>query len=260
MNRFNDETLVAYVDGELDETTAQQVEAAIREDPETRRRVSLLRQSASLVGDVFRQPQYQQVSPVLAQRFGAQRQPPPARFPRFALSIAATIAAALIGFGVGFWRGGVAQDDFTDRLLDEVAEYHVVFAREGEHQIEVTADRLDEIQSWLGARLGRKLQVPDLSARGLTFRGARLLVVSHQPVAQLVYGFPDQPHRPFALCIAARPREEIPLRTDSQDGLNLALWGRKGFIYVLVGWVDQAFLTAVAAELAPALDDGAPRA
>jgi len=36
--------------------------------------------------------------------------------------------------------------------------------------------------------------------------------------------------------------------------VNLAVWGRKGFIYVLAGWVDQAFLAAVTDELAPSLD------
>jgi len=259
MSRFDDQTLVAYVDGELDEFTARQVEAAISQDPETRRRVDLLRQSAALVGDVFRQPQYQQVSRTFAQRLGTQ---PRATRPvwHFALSIVAAIAAAVIGFGVGFWRGGM-QGDFADRLLDEVAEYHVVFARERDHQVEVTADRLDEIQSWFGERLGRKLQVPDLSHRGLILRGARLLVVSHRPVAQLVYSFPGQLDRPVALCITAGPPEQVPLRTDSQDGVNLVIWGRKGFIYVVAGWVDQAFLAALTAELAPALDDtAAPRA
>jgi anti-sigma factor RsiW len=260
MTRFDDDVLMAYVDGELDEPTARQVEAAIREDPETRRRVDLLRQSAAVVRDVFRQPQYQRVSETLARRFGAPPATPRRPFWRFVVPVAASIAAAVTGFGVGFWRGGVTDSDFTNRLLDEVAEYHVVFARERDHQVEVTADRVDEIQSWLGQRLGRTLRVPDLSGHGLIFRGARLLVVSHRPVGQFVYSFPDQLDRPLALCIAAGPPEEVALRTDVQDGVNLAVWGRKGFIYVLAGWVDQAFLAAVTAELAPALDEtAAPR-
>src|SRR5499426_186326 len=259
MTRFDNDVLMAYVDGELDEPSARQVEAAMREDPETRRRVDLLRQSASLVGDVFRQPKYQRVSETLTRRFGVPLRATLRRpFRRFVVPVAASIAAAVTGFGVGFWRGGVTESDFTNRLLDEVAEYHVVFSRERDHQVEVTPDRVDEIQSWLGQRLGRTLRVPDLSSRGLIFRGARLLVVSHRPVAQLVYSFPDQLDHPFALCIAAGPPEEVALRTDSQDGVNLAMWGRKGFIYVLAGWVDQAFLAAVTAELAPALDDAAP--
>jgi len=258
MTRFDDDVLMAYVDGELDEPTARQVEAAIREDAETRRRVDLLRQSASLVGDVFRQPKYQRVSETLAWRFGASPQATlRRRFQRFVVPVAASIAAAVAGFGVGFWRGGVTESDFTNRLLDEVAEYHVVFSRERDHQVEVTPDRVDEIQSWLGQRLGRTLRVPDLSSRGLIFRGARLLVVSHRPVAELVYSFPDQLDRPLALCIAAGPPEEVALRSDTQDGVNLVVWGRKGFIYVLAGWVDPAFLAAVTAELAPALDDTA---
>jgi len=255
MTLFDDTVLVAFVDGELDESTARSVEAAMEQDPETRHRVHLLRQSASLAGAVFRQPQYEQVSPKLA-KFTASTRPRMAHFRpslRFALPVAASIVAAVIGFGVGAWYGA-AQSDF-DHLLDEVAEYHVVYAREREHQVEVTADRLDEIQSWLGARLGRKLVVPDLSDRGLTFRGARLLVVGRRPVAQLVYNFPGRPDRPFAICITAGPANDVPLRTHTDDGLNLALWARNGFVYVLAGWIDQSLLTGLAGELAPKLDD-----
>lgn len=260
MPRFDDETLMAYVDGELDEITARQVEAAIQEDAETRERVGLLRQSASLVGEVFRQPQYQQVPPTIAHRFGVHPGPLRARgFSRFILPLAAAMVAALIGFGVGFWRGA-SRGDFADLLLDEVAEYHVVFAREGDHRVEVTSDHTDEIQSWLGARLGRKLVVPDLSGRGLIFRGARLLVVSQRPVAQLVYSYSNQPDRPVALCIAAGSPQDISLRTASQDGVNLVLWGRKNFIYVLAGWIDHSLLTALSVDLAPLLDDVTPPA
>jgi anti-sigma factor RsiW len=256
MTHFDDTVLVAFVDGELDESTARSVEAAMEQDPDTRHRVHLLRQSASLVGAVFRQPKYRQVSPKLA-KLAASTRPRLAHFRpswRFALPVAASIVAAAIGFGVGAWHGP-AQSDFTHQLLDEVAEYHVVFAREREHQVEVAADRLDEIQSWLGERLRRKLVVPDLSDRGLTFRGARLLVVGRKPVAQLVYNFPDRLDRPFAICITAGPANDVPLRTHTDDGLNLALWGRNGFVYVLAGWIDQSLLTALAGELAPKLDD-----
>jgi anti-sigma factor RsiW len=257
MTRFDDAVLVAYVDGELDESTARSVAAVIEQDPETRQKVELLRRSGALVGEVFRQPKYQQVAAGLAQTVSTPAQSRWARLRprwRFALPIAASIVAALIGFGVGYWRGA-AEGDFAERLLDEVAEYHVVFAREREHQVEVTADRLDEIQSWLGERLGRKLVVPDLSDRGLMFRGARLLVVGQRPVAQLVYAFPGRFERPFALCIAAGSPQDIQLRTEREGELNLALWARKGFIYVLAGWIDPSVLTALAGELAPKLDD-----
>jgi anti-sigma factor RsiW len=107
-----------------------------------------------------------------------------------------------------------------------IADYHVVYARESEHQIEVPARRLDHIQAWLGERLHRNLLVPDLSDRGLTFEGARLLVVDGQPVAQLVYSAPDRPHEPLALCISFGASGEGAVRTESRDGVRLALWRR----------------------------------
>jgi hypothetical protein len=42
--------------------------------------------------------------------------------------------------------------------------------------------------------------------------------------------------------------------------VNLVLWGRKGFVYVLAGWVDHSLLAAISVELAPVLDDVIPPA
>jgi anti-sigma factor RsiW len=175
---------------------------------------------------------------------------------RVALPAAASIAAAAIlygGYTIGFSQGQQAPG-FSERLLDEVADYHVVYAREDEHQVEVPARQLAQIEAWLGERLHRRIEVPDLSKDGFTFEGARLLVVDGEPVAQLVYLPPDQPHHPLALCISFGAPGEEALNTDSRNGVNLALWRRKGYTYVLVGWAERPFLVQLANQLARKLD------
>jgi len=258
MSRFEDSTLVAYVDGELDVAAAREVEAAIASDPEVRRKTELLRLSGFITREAFRDSKHEIVWPYLARKLlgvgGSTASRPRPRW-RIALPIAASLLAALIGFEAGVWHAKPSGADFADYLLEEVAEYHVVYAREGEHQVEVKADHLDEIQSWLGERLQRKLRVPDLTDRGLVFRGARLLVVEKQPVAELVYSSALSPNRPFALCITAGPIEGLPFRTNEHEDVNLALWGDKGFVYILVGWLDKPALAALAAELKPKLDE-----
>jgi anti-sigma factor RsiW len=265
MSQFEDGTLVAFVDSELDAVTARKVEAAIAVDREMNRKVELLRLSGSIVREAFRSPEYERVSPLLAQKLAglgrsqtgrsqtAQFQKPRSRFSwRVALPIAASIAAAVIGFGAGVRHAGPG--DFAEYMMDEVAEYHAVYAREGEHQVEVKADRLDEIQSWLGDRLQRRLRVPDLTDQGLTFRGARLLVVDKRPVAQLLYSSPQSPDHPFGLCITTGTSAEMPLKMDDHDDLNLAFWAHQGFVYILVGWLDKPELEKISAKLRPELD------
>lgn len=258
MSRFEDGILVAYVDGELDEARAREVEAASARDPELRRKIELLRLSGSVAREAFRGSRDEILSPHLARKnFYARRASVkrPRALARIALAAAASLLIAVAGFTAGTWRGKSGEADFTSSLLDEVAEYHAVFARETEHQVEVKADRIDEIESWFGERLHRKLRVPDLADRGLMFRGARLLVVEKRLVAELVYSAADTESQPLALCIASHPSEGIPLKMEQHDGINLALWGDNSFVYVLAGWLDNPTLAALAAELKPMQDE-----
>src|SRR5216684_1741531 len=77
----------------------------------------------------------------------------------FAASFAAIVA---VGFIAGFanrFTPSPAPGDFSERLLDEIADYHVLYAREDEHLVEVPADRREHIEAWLGDRLEREIRV-----------------------------------------------------------------------------------------------------
>ena len=50
------EALVAYVDGQLDQSETARVEAALAEDPEARETVRRLRESAELLRSAFNEP------------------------------------------------------------------------------------------------------------------------------------------------------------------------------------------------------------
>src|SRR5579859_6337844 len=53
MQRPSDEVLVAYLDGEVDETTAVEVESWLERDPELRSRLQVLTESATQIRDAF---------------------------------------------------------------------------------------------------------------------------------------------------------------------------------------------------------------
>ncbi len=258
MSQLDDSILVAYADGELDAASMRSVGEALEHDPSAREKVRQLQLSTTLIRAVFHEPAYQQVSPELAQAISNPQRTWWSRWKakRFMVPIAASIFAVAI-FAGGIMLGGVMPNrppDFSERLLDEVAEYHVVYARDAEHQVEVPAQQVRHIETWLGGHLYRSLHVPDLSDHGLSFKGARLLVVEGQPVAQLLYVRPDQPQNPLALCISFAAPGESPLRFETRERLNLALWGRKGYTYVLVGWEGKAFLSTLASEVMSDLD------
>ncbi|MGE5538307.1 MAG: hypothetical protein ACM30I_06800 [Gemmatimonas sp.] len=254
METLDDTTLVAYVDGELGPEAAARVRAALARDPAAQEKVRLLRESASLTRRLFERPEYQRVAPELAARFAH----PGARRATMARRMAWAAAAAVVLAGVftGGWFVGqrTAEPSFNEELLADIFAYHAVYARENEHRVEVPADRLAHIQTWLGNRLQRTLVVPDLSSRGLTFEGARLLVVDQQPVAQLLYSVPGQPHKPVALCITQGIPGNHDIEIFKREDMYLALWRSKGYSYVLVGWEDPSVLSDLALRLAPELD------
>jgi anti-sigma factor RsiW len=126
----------------------------------------------------------------------------------------------------------------------QVAQYHRVYAGEKRHLVEVAAAETPHIESWLGKRLEMPLVVPDLTAQGLTFQGARMLVINGAPVAQLIYTPPDG--RALALCIIRSPKEDKPLTASQQDDLHLVDWRTKGYGFVVVGWEDEAQMRAIA--------------
>jgi len=127
----------------------------------------------------------------------------------------------------------------------QVAQYHKVYAREQRHLVEVPAEETPHIEQWLGKRLDDlAFKVPDLSSFGLTFKGARMLVVNGAPVAQLVYLPADG--RAVALCIIHSKKDDKPLTASQQDDLNLVDWRLKGYGFVVIGWEKPDELQAIA--------------
>lgn len=127
MAPFDDATLVAYADGELDAETRREVESALAEDAEARETVRALRESASLLRAAVNEPHHSSVPERLIE--AARRQPARAPAPtggggdgtglawRWALPVAASVVALVIGVG-----GGYQLANLGDERLANVAD------------------------------------------------------------------------------------------------------------------------------------------
>ena len=243
---INDILLMAYVDGELDPETARAVQAAIEADPAARAKMETYTQTSGMLRSAFAAEFYAGHADLLRLRRRARRQ----ISRRVATAAAACVALLLVGFGGGRYSalGGSGLDGF----LDEVAEYHEIYAQETTHLVEIPAEARTEFEAWLGSRLGRSLTVPDLVAQGLRYAGGRMLVVAGKPVADMTYTRQSGP--PVALCVTRLGGHKERLRADERGGLRVAGWTDGAFAYVLVGELDRAaamtVATAAAAQLA----------
>lgn len=251
---FDEEVLSAFLDGELAPEQMQAVEDALVDNPELQAALEVLVFADSMAQSEFADLAAEPVPLALAAAIRAAPEPtdivaaPPVSRRSSGWMIAAAVAGALvIGSGVGFfWGQNTASTQIAANggWLGDIAEYHVVYASQVRHLVEVPAEEADHIEAWLSATLGATVTVPDLSDQGLSFEGARLLVASGRPVAQLVYT--DAEGRVVALCQIGSDTPQDSFASRSIDGVEMISWGGVDANFVVVTDVPQFDLDAVA--------------
>ena len=143
------------------------------------------------------------------------------------------------------------------KWVSQVAEYHTRFSQQPMRSwVEARAnepERLNLLLADLGAALGlgKPLPLPQtLADEGLTFMGARQLVINGMTVAQLAYR--DENGELFAFCVMRNPNGETKPLTKNEYGPDLRLvdWNDRGHRYVVVGYEPIERLNELAKEIA----------
>ena len=119
--------------------------------------------------------------------------------------------------------------------LDDIADYHRIYARQTRHLAEVPASDQAHIVEWLSASTGVTFKLPDLSGQNLTFEGARLLVAGGKPTAQLLYR--NAENEIFAICfLQSDPVQGTTALSESmRNDIGLVSWQKGNAAYVVVG-------------------------
>lgn len=256
--------LMAYVDGEVDAATAREIEASMAADPALAARAQRLRDSASMTraafADVLHEPVPDRLITALG---GVPREAAPAAAggapnvvrlertrattqPRRVLSwaIAAGLVALVVGYGAGQYGqlfapapDGIQLTGSSERWLDHVAGFYNVYASslatKDRLLVDFNAEDVPELEKWFGAKLNRKLAVPDLQARGLAAQGGRLLIINGKPAAQFLY-YSDTGEL-IGLVIAFTDAPYQPAQTDKRGNVNIVHWRNNGYAYAFAG-------------------------
>lgn len=257
IDRSRSEQLSAYLDGELPVSEAQAIEQQLETD------AALRAEFEKLMGaDLIAKTQFEELlnEPVpLAIAKAIQDTPlneaPANNNTNNYFSNFQAIAASIALLGIGVVGGYFIKDYVSSRAIitaevsleqnwiNEIAGYHAVYAKQKRHLVEVKAGSDRHIETWLSKSLAHDFNVPDLSASGLTFEGARLLVVDQIPVAQLMYTSANG--NVVALCVQKRIRTAgmnskmaKPIN-DTINGFDLFYWEHGGADLVLIG--DKGF-------------------
>lgn len=272
MARMDDTMLMAYVDGEVDAVTAREIEAAIAADPVVALRARAMRNSAVMARAAFADSLHEPVPDRLLQVFknvetvaspaaGATNviaMKPRAAAPRRAiigLAMAASVAALVIGYGAGSFNkssltqvAGLQNTAVSERWLDNVAGFYNVYDSslntKDKMLVDFTADDAPELENYFGAKLNRKLTVPDLSASGFTAQGGRLLIVGGKPAAQFLYTSADSELVGIAIAFTDAPY--LPAQTAKRGDVNIVHWRNNGYAYAFAGKLEPERLQELA--------------
>lgn len=251
--RFSQQ-LSAYLDGELSDAEAAQVEAVLADDPAAQAEFDALSRADMAAAAMFDEQLAGAASLDLVRQIkGAELVEPAAGAPARRWpwsSIAAALAMLAVGLAGGYALRGAPTPD-APVWLTQIAEYHKVYAGQTRHLVEVSAQESDHIEAWLGKTTGAPFEIPDLTGAGLTFEGGRLLVAAGKPVAQLMYRTADG--TVIALCLKRSNRgadAEGVMASHRLNGFDLITWVEEGRDVVLVGPQGRDDLLRAARETA----------
>ena len=286
MQKRNDETLVAYLDGELDTADRDEVETWLDSDPAARGRLAALSEATDLVrsayDEIVNEPVPERLiaavrgktakvpeSKVIALRRVVRSRPIGQVFGGgWGLAAAAGLFGLVIG-GAGGLIGGnlllptntaieqkVATATLNNSWLDNAAAYYKLSVNAGDGMlVDVPAsnDSPEALQK-ISQSLSQQVRLPDLKPWGLTFRGARLVAIDGKPAAQLAYTTDNKAIGPLTLLIGSSKQPDVAPTFDQRQGVNQLYWRHHGHAYVLVGQANVGYLWGIANDVAWQLD------
>jgi anti-sigma factor RsiW len=291
MQQRSDDRLVAYLDGELETAQRREVEAWLNADPDARRQLAALAESAHLLRLAFDEVIHEPVPDRLlaaargetapaqadAQKLPFRRHIGAPRLPLrrwVGLPIAASLFGLLIGGSAAYL--GVAKGVLDSaggkqtRLeataannvwLDNAAGYFKLVVAAGDSpsiDVPATGDPREALQK-ISQSLPQEVRFPDLKPWGLSFHGARLVVEEGRPAAELIYTTDNKTTDnkaigPLTLIIGSSKQPDIPPTFDHRQDVNLLYWRHQGRAYALVGQADIGYLWGLANDIAWQLD------
>lgn len=235
-----DWSLHAYADGEIAGQECRALDERLASDPEARAGVEAWKRQKSWLKGAF--------DPVLDEPVPAKIKAALRHHRGFSLSpaaIAAALVLLVIGAAAGWFTSLQMNAPGARQFADLAIEAHEIYTHENRHAVEVAASDGEHLTTWLSKRLGQKLVVPDLTARGYSFMGGRLLAAGAQPAAQLMYE--DQAKRRITIFVAANPSNtETAFLVTQKGNVTACYWLDGPLGFVLTGEASRDEIVSLA--------------
>jgi len=280
MRQPSDETLIAYLDGELEPAERDEVAAALEHDLQLRDRASALTDSAAVLRaamdetlredvpqrliDAARGLRERGVIDLMAERARRMRVATlQQNWGKRRFWTSAAVAASLclvVGASGGYFAAqqpapAPVQQASNPSYFDNLAGYHRLLINAGVNEqglVDVPANG-DQGRKNV-QKLPANFRLPNLKNWGLTFDGARYLIVEGQPATQLFYVSQDKKLGSITMVVGTTAKADTPVLSERRDDMNFVYWRHAGHAYALLGSADVNALRAIAKDIVTQLN------
>ncbi|WP_037312703.1 hypothetical protein [Ruegeria halocynthiae] len=234
--KFSDETLRAYLEGNVDEAEATAIEHAVEADPDLEQRLMALDPFAPVVQTVF------EAIPAEAPQINLPDAPSeaavhPAGGAWRLLAVAASVA--VVAVSATFWATRPAPMGWAE----QAAIYQSLYVPDTIASLDNSNQVLDTQFALAEEQLGRSLNRDALETLpGMELKRAQVLSFNGKPLIQIV--FADEQGQPFAFCVIRQGAgaSDKDVKQAVLSGLATASWSQDGYGYMLIGSSDQSEL------------------
>lgn len=267
MQRPSDEVLVAFLDGELDETRFTEVEMWLDRDPALRARLTKLNETTALVREAFEEVLREPVPVHLLQA----AHPKPSvtvlpfrqKLPSFGTkgiaarwwvgtAAAASVACIMFGASIGYIAAGGnspfdTQKPVQQAWLDNVVGYHNMFIDSA--NASGAENSMFDVPAGAEKALPADILIPDLKPWSLTFEGARKIFLEGKPAYQFFYVTDNKQLGPISLTVTNTTKADSVPTLDRHANVNTLHWYHAGHGYAVMGQADKGYMWGLANDI-----------
>jgi anti-sigma factor RsiW len=233
---YNDEAIVAWIDGEMCHADAQKFEEELRRDERLSGRTAELMKSNADYPGAFAAMLDDAPLEKMQARLAELPDPKPATpagVSRRAL-IAASVSFLVVGSGVGYGlRPAFAPSDENAHIRDLEAQYMSLYSVETLLDMDSAPHVLQRGLERAAQDIGLQLQASQLILHGAELKMVRMLRYETTSIAQIAWINAD--YGPMALCISPTEQTTTAAQQEQRHDMNLVWWQKAGYQFVLIG-------------------------
>lgn len=222
----DEQHLHAWLDGELDEATAQQVERYLAENPQVAAQMAGLRQDTQRLRQAMNRQQLKMnsVEPHYFHRLVRQQKQRKA-------ALACLLVLSLSVGGLTGWQLKDAQMSAPLPMEDAVQAYKL-FGDETALPLDVSASEHAELAGWVTRYFIRGALPPNLERYGFKPIGARLMATAQGPAALVIYQDP----RGIRVAWYIRPLSQVKISQGERksEDVMAQYWSDEHYNYAMV--------------------------